>query len=257
VAELGQLPERSWDWQSCDACEEVMLLAEEGAGDDTLLAVASRYTFENLVLNATHEIGEWFRFDARRVFPSHGGPRLIAGTPWQIVGDGVQGNGAVTVRVQFAVSTTTDGSRREGAVSGVAERAAEQAACWRFSYLPGTSITFSAQGPILIDEREGTGDWLVSAETVWSEATRQRLDGPIDTFVSAVQRDVHRMLIRAETERVCRAFFVDGRRQWHLCDDEPPGVSDSIVQRERDGDVIAVLVSYDSDDLELKVAVTS
>ena len=90
-------PFRSWDWQSSEACAAAGPLERAGRPDQELLEVAARYTLENLVLNAAHEVGEWLRFDGQRVLPPHDG-----------AGDGHQGNGRAEVRIDFARSSRLD-----------------------------------------------------------------------------------------------------------------------------------------------------
>ena len=68
---LAGQADREWDWQSSAPCPEVAELSDTGADDDELLAPVSRYTIENLILNAAHEIGEWLRLDGQRLFPAH------------------------------------------------------------------------------------------------------------------------------------------------------------------------------------------
>src|SRR4029453_9466351 len=127
----------AWDWQSSAPCVEVADLANEGADDDRLLAVVGRYTIENLILNAVHEIGEWLRFDGRRLFPAHR-PGVATASDHDD-----QGNGAVTVQLTFGQA-----ARRPGAVPAgpahehlrgphLVRRLAEAAAPSRFTYLPG------------------------------------------------------------------------------------------------------------------------
>jgi hypothetical protein len=148
TADVDGVPERSWDWQSSAPCTDAMRLAVAGAGDEHLLDAASRYTLENLVLNSVHEIGEWLRFDARRLFPAHGG---------HAVGDGLQGNGVVNVHFRFdeaSKAPTDDRADLTAVRRQVSERAGQLAAAWRFTYLPGTSISYGPQGPVITDSAE-------------------------------------------------------------------------------------------------------
>jgi hypothetical protein len=196
VAAAGDLPDRPWDWQSTAPCAEVMGLEAAGADDGCLLEAAGRYTVENLILNAAHEIGEWLRFDARRLFGAHD------------MADGEQGNGVVRVGVEFkAPSAPLPLSPRAVTVT---ERAERLAAPWRFTYLPGTSIAYGPHGPV-VTVPGGTGPgW----ETPWSTATVGVMDAPPATFVAAVQRDVHWALVSYEAQRVCDAFYIDAVRPW-------------------------------------------
>ena len=98
----------AWDWQSSAPCVEVADLANEGADDDRLLAVVGRYTIENLILNAVHEIGEWFRFDGRRLYPAHN-----SGIAAPSDRDD-QGNGAVTLRLEFGQAAADLARSRPG-----------------------------------------------------------------------------------------------------------------------------------------------
>jgi hypothetical protein len=223
TASAGGEDDQSWDWQAEEACDGASLLVSAGAADDDLLDLVSRYTLQNLVLNATHEVGEWLRFDTRRIFAAH----LPAdGAGDRLLGPGQQGNGSVKVTVDFgppvAASAEASGSRGAegsrpqstvvpGAVEAgveVARRAAAVAAGWRFTFLPGTEITLDPDGPAV------AGAW--SWATGWSPSTVAGLALDDDAFVDAVQRDVHRMLIRAEVHRICDAFHVDGRAPWYL-----------------------------------------
>jgi hypothetical protein len=205
--------DRSWDWQAEQACEQAAVAVAAGADDDALLDVASRYTLENLVLNATHEVGEWLRFDTRRIFSAH----LVAtGTEALLLGPGRQGNGAVAVEVEFAPTAPSPPAATSGPGAGaaVAARAASSVGAWRYTFLPGTGISLGPAGPAV------TGNW--SWATAWSEDTITCLGGPDEAFVAAVHADVHRMLIRAEAARICDAFHVDGRARWYLRPDDDP-----------------------------------
>jgi hypothetical protein len=204
----------SWDWQAGEACHGAGALVAAGAGDDELLDLVSRYTLENLVLNATHEVGEWLRFDARRIFAAH----LAAdGAGARPLGPGRQGNGAVQVTMDFEppVAVAAEEGDPTGSVRAgveVAQRAAAVAGGWRFTFLPGTEITVGPDGPAV------SGAW--SWATAWSARTVAGLGLNDEAFVVCVQRDVHRMLIRAEVHRICDAFHVDGRAPWYLRPDD-------------------------------------
>jgi hypothetical protein len=210
TAGLSAPAERSWDWQSTDPCSEAMALAGEGAGDGALLEAAGRYAFFNLVLNATHEIGEWFRFDAARVFPAHG----TGGSD-----DGVQGNGAVGVDVAF-LDDAAVGSTPLPAPPSIAVRALEVAATWRFTYLPGTVISFTSDGP-----KVSGADGPESERCLPWTAARRAITGDDDEFRLAVIRDVHAALVAWEAQRVCDAFFVDGERPRRRVEGLWPGAS--------------------------------
>jgi hypothetical protein len=240
VAAATALPQQSWDWQSGTVGEEAMRLVEGDADDVALLAAASRYTFENLVLNATHETGEWLRLDGRRLYPPHGGSPQAFGSPWQAAGDGRQGNGQVVVQVQFDAPAKAR-VPAEGMACPVANRAAEVIASWRFTFLPGTSIAYGDMGPHLVDERPGAPD---SYQGTWSAATRRALNGPSDAFSATLQEDVHRMVIRAEVERICHAFHVDGRQAWYLESETSPTPRRSHDDFGSTGKQVTVQVTY-------------
>jgi hypothetical protein len=210
--------DQSWDWQAEEACHGVAALLAAGAGDEDLLALVSRYTLENLVLNATHEVGEWLRFDTRRIFAAH---LSDDDTGARLLGPGRQGNGAVQVTVAFGppvatpmVSTADHPDQAGAATAGVevARRAAAVAAGWRFTFLPGTEIVLGPGGPAV------SGAW--SWGPAGSPRTVATLGGDDAAFVACVQRDVHRLLIRAEVHRICNAFHVDGRTPWYLGPDD-------------------------------------
>jgi hypothetical protein len=180
---------------------------------------------ENLILNAAHEIGEWLRFDARRVFASHSAVPGVA--------DGPQGNGIVDISVHFdagSVLSVVDGSNWDGsdwdgsggdgagetARGGAAERravsarAAEVAAAWRWAFMPEMAISYGPQGPIITEAGRDLWEWR------WSASTIDALEAPEAEFVAEVQRDVHQALVWLEADRVCEAFHVDGSRPWHV-----------------------------------------
>ena len=94
----------AWDWQSSAPRDEATVVADVGADDDRLLAVVGRYTIENLILNVVHEIGEWFRFDGRRLFPADSS-RIAASSDRDD-----QGNGAVTLRLEFGQAAHRSGA---------------------------------------------------------------------------------------------------------------------------------------------------
>lgn len=210
----------SWDWQSLTPCPEVEDLIAGGAGDDALLAAVSRYTIENLILNAVHEVGEWFRLDGHRVFPAHVG---------SVIGHGqrdVQGNGAVEVRVGFGESTLTRATGEPGDVPAgeeaqhrLAARIATATTPPRFTYLPGTAISIESAGPTVRTQPPGAATTWRSA---WSPSTTAAADSAPDDVMALVVRDVHRALVLAETDRICRAFHIDGRRAWRLSGPKPP-----------------------------------
>lgn len=225
----------SWNWQSSEPCHAVAALVQAGADDDYLLDVAGRYAVENLVLNAVHEIGEWFRFDGRRLFPSHLSGCGASGTD--------QGNGSVSVEVTFrepwtlgpvvTVAAEVDqiaGNRLVAVLSRLA-------ATGRFTYLPHTSISFGPSGPVVTSR---TSEGSVGAPpSLWSSST---LDAggydDVEFLLELVGRDVHRSLVRYEADRICHAFHVDGGRPWRLA--KVVALPDDDASRNNAGDDAAV-----------------
>jgi hypothetical protein len=211
----------SWDWQSSAPCTEVEQLVAAGADDDVLLAAVGRYTIENVILNAVHEIGEWLRFDGRRVFSAHADDLGRSGEP------GNQGNGRVSLQVAFAgpdeLAATAALLPDEVGGRRLVKRLAPLAAT-RFTYLPGTSISFEAAGPVIrtwaVDETVRT--W----RSTWSGSTIEAARGGAEGVILLVMQDVHRALVTYEADRVCQAFHIDGSRPWRLAgslDDDAPG----------------------------------
>ena len=204
---------RSWDWQSSAPCLEVASLADDGADDDCLLAVVGRYTIENLILNAVHEIGEWLRFDGCRIVPAHSS--LAAARP-----DGEdQGNGAVTVRLAFGPATrgsapvaASSANRRRG--HRLLRRLADSGMLAGFTYLPDTSISCEVEGPVI--RRWVRGEPPTTWRSAWSSSTFDAIGSSGSALADLVGRDVHRALVLHEADRICRAFHVDGRRPWTL-----------------------------------------
>ena len=209
----------AWDWQSSAPCVEVADLANEGADDDRLLAVVGRYTIENLILNAVHEIGEWFRFDGRRLFPAHN-PGVAAPSDRDD-----QGNGAVTLQLEFGQAARRFGAAPAGPAPDqqrgrhLVRRLAEVAAPSRFTYLPGTTISYEAAGPVI--RRWSDGEPTTAWRSTWSRSTLEAVDADGPEMVALVGRDVHRALVSHEADRICRAFHVDASRLWSLAVPEP------------------------------------
>jgi hypothetical protein len=230
---------RSWDWQSIAPCREAAELDEAGAGDDRLLEAASQYTIENLILNAVHEIGEWLRFDGRRVFPAHL-PTPDAASAVDAVDTGDQGNGAVRLTVDFRPNRSHLPAIPPAANEAITDRASsritEAAAAWRFTYLPGTRISYNPLGPEITDIPPGAPTPMVW-RSAWSASTLSAVDGPTDQLASAVARDVHRMLVRYETDQICRAFHVDGRQPWQL-------EANDDVRPSTDAESLAISITY-------------
>jgi hypothetical protein len=264
TADAGEIPDRSWDWQSSEACGEAMSLDSAGADDECLLASASRYTLENLVLNAVHEIGEWLRFDARRLFPAHGGYTTQADGSTRAVGDGLQGNGIVNVHLTFDPTPTPWIDRADEAAATrlrMTSRASELAGAWRFTYLPGTSISYGPDGPVVtrtdglavtrtdgpvLTCTDGASAYPAPAPSpTWSTVALDAVDASVADFVGAVERDVHRAVVLYEAGRVCDAFHVDGRRPWRLAVEDC--LSEERSKSRRDRRPVAVSVSYRSE----------
>jgi hypothetical protein len=248
IAATGQLPDRSWDWQSTMDCAEAMNLEATGADDESLLSAVSRYTLENLVLNAAHEIGEWLRFDAKRCFPSHGAPVQTPDRSLSGVGDGTQGNGCVSIQVDFDIAPpigATPPSMERGVTPRLAHQIDELAAPWRFTYLPGKLISYDEWGPVVTDTTavEGGGRAIVWWSN-WSTPSAGPAEIPANELLAYVQRDVHRMLVHYETSRICQAFHVDGHQPWRLAPDQgrpSDGDSDNPGLRNE----IALSIAYD------------
>jgi hypothetical protein len=225
AAESPGIEQRSWDWQSLAVCPDLAELTLSGADDERLLAVVSRYAIENLILNATHEIGEWLRFDAQRVFPAH---TTTSDSP-PAFATGGQGNGPVRLVIDFGARlgdpSAAVGAGTEAALLNASRRAAAVAAAWRFTYLPGLRVSYGRLGPDIMDTASPL-DTLPRWSDQWSPSTLSVADGATDDLVEAIVRDVHRLVVRFETDRVCRAFHVDGRQIWRLAqsDGSQPGV---------------------------------
>jgi hypothetical protein len=220
---------QSWDWQSAAPCPEAVDLAEAGADDDELLGLIVKYTVENLILNATHEIGEWLRFDGGRLFPAH-----LRGV------DEVQGNGAVRVDVDFDPTPTSGTARTSHAVyPNQSERIGSTVGAWRFTYLPGIQIAYDSSGP-LVTSADGASTWAMA----WSTPTLDAVHGPPDELTALVAADVHRVLVRYETDLICRSLYVDGQQDWRL---DPDGDRRSTNPPDGDGihsKPLAVTVAY-------------
>jgi hypothetical protein len=207
-------PNREWNWQSSAACLEAMDLAAAGADDDRLLSVVSRYTVENLILNAVHEIGEWLRLDGRRLFPAHPArPQPGDGSPAY---EDVDGNGRVHVEFGFPPPPAASGS--SVCLPSDAEpdledcRPGSLAAASRFTYLPGTSVSYGPGGPVVTGPDGPTAAW----HAAWSSAVRGGADAAGGSDLARIAEDVHRALVHYEADCVCRAFHVDGHRVWDV-----------------------------------------
>lgn len=223
----------SWDWQSGTECD-VARLAAAGADDDELLAVVARYTVENLILNAVHEIGEWFRFDGQRIFPAH--PPDAAGCS----DDDDQGNGEVTVRLTFGASCNlpaTPGAESDGSPAG---RLADAVAASRFTYLPDTTISYEPAGPVIVTRSNTRSSW----RAVWSNATLEAVNADAPELVAMVARDVHGGLVAHEADRICRAFHVDGSRPWRLVATEPSGAADRLAPDHTEAAPLSLSIGY-------------
>ena len=200
---------RSWDWQSSDPCAGIAALVHDGADDDQLLEVVGRYAIENLILNAVHEIGEWFRFDGRRVFPAHS-PNIDPRD---------QGNGGVELQVTFPPETDAtepasppDGLPHPAGEPGAAVEGA-QARAGRYTYLPATTIGFDDAGPVIC--RYAPGETPTEFRSNWTSPT-MKPPGVETSPLAQLDRDLHRGLVSYEADRICRAFFIDGNRPWYM-----------------------------------------
>lgn len=208
----------SWNWQSTETCVEAETLFDQGANDDQLVVAVGRYTVENLILNAIHEIGEWLRFDGRRVFPAHPSAQKSPAA------DDTQGNGSVQLAATFTPSApltppavraheAVEETRSQRQLRRLTELAGPPS---RFTYLPRTAVHYHAAGPIIRlhpDDGPATG-W----RSIWSTATLDAVhnDADAETLIGAVQRDVHGALVAWEADRICRAFYIDDRRPWRV-----------------------------------------
>ena len=233
----------AWDWQSSAPCGEVAELAEAGADDDVLLAVVGCYTIENLILNAVHEIGEWLRFDGRRLFRAH---TADVATPQR----DEQGNGPVSIHLEFrrpASPTEQPVSSDDLEVSAASMRCfIEAVSPTRFSYLPGITISYETTGPV--GRRCLDGQPTTSWRARWSRTTIDAARSGRADLPGDVGRDVHRALVSFEADRICRAFYIDGSRPWSLADAaghgtlgaDPPDVADHTQ-------LLAVSIDYADD----------
>jgi hypothetical protein len=195
----------SWNWQSNECCDEADALAVAGADDDEILAVVARYTIENLILNAVHEIGEWLRLDGERVFPAH------VGRGAEAVVSADQGNGSVTCTITFDdVVAGSPPPALERRTRGPADAVLPS----RFTYLPGTTIAYGDDGPIV--ERWAPDEDAVVRRSVWSPETMDAVRTESAGDVALIARDVHVALVSHEADRICRSFHVDGARRWKL-----------------------------------------
>jgi hypothetical protein len=229
----------AWDWQSNAPCVEVADLANEGADDDRLLATIGRYTVENLILNAVHEIGEWFRFDGRRVFPAHS-----SGTAAP-AGSDDQGNGAVTLQIEYGQDPRRSGADRDRATHDQQrgqDLVAMAAAPSRFTYLPGTTISYEAGGPMI--ERWSDGARTTAWRSTWSSSTLEAAGAEAPEVLALVGRDVHSALVLHEADRICRAFYVDGSRPWNLGIPEPVVRADAPDTEAQGAELLFIVIDY-------------
>lgn len=228
----------SWDWQSNSPCQDVAGLAEDGADDDDLLDAAARYTIENLILNAVHEIGEWLRFDGQRVYPAH---RTGAADPSD------QGNGAVELHLAFAQATRRPPGARgpapsEGSSGHLLRRLNDVAAASRFTYLPGTTISYEAAGPAIhvwVGREPGLA-W----RSTWSTSTLDAAGANDTEALALIAQDIHRALVWHEADRICRAFHVDRRRCWRLAVAEAAPGANPPDSEALDAGLLSVSISY-------------
>lgn len=226
---------KAWDWQSNTPCEQVAGLAEMGADDDSLLAIVGRYTIENLILNAVHEIGEWFRFDGQRVFSAH-----TSRAPDRRD----QGNGAVELQVTFADRSPVRAAPVPDDEIGahLVGRLTDLAAAPRFTYLPATTITYEAAGPAIHSwaDRESGAAW----RSTWSTSTLDAVVANDPEALTLVAQDVHRALVWHEAGRICRAFHVVGRRPWMLAVPESAPGATALDSDVLDAGFLSLSISY-------------
>ena len=209
-------PDREWNWQSSESCLVATELGAVGATDEQMLAAVSRYAVENLILNAVHEIGEWFRLDGSRIFPSH--PDPTRRDDRRMVDDDIDGNGEVHLELGFPQDWTSSMPAVSGAPeawASITERVATIVAASRFSYLPGTFVSYGTGGPVVTGADGPGAAWhgAWSSEVVQGAGKAVAAD-LVDRLVSAVATDVHCALVHYEADRVCRAFHVDGLPVW-------------------------------------------
>ena len=231
----------SWNWLSTETCSEAERLFDLGADDGQLVVAVGRYTVENLILNAVHEIGEWLRFDGRRLFPAHlssqASPTAAAG----------QGNGSVQLTVTFippAWPAPAVSARQPVVDQDQLRRLTEVAGPSRFTYLPGTAVHYHAAGPAI--RLHSNGASATGWRSMWSPATLDavRNDADAQTLIGAVQRDVHGAVVAWEADRICRAFYIDSRRAWRLSAPEPPLGAEPAADDEEFDDILTLTIAY-------------
>lgn len=228
-----------------------------GKDDDRLVAVVGRYTIENLILNAVHEIGEWLRFDGRRLFPAH----LPAQIP--TLADDAQGNGSVRLATMFRPPAASapgiceqqpveerspQGQRRHPTELGHLTELTGPPG--RFTYLPGTAVHYDPTGPVIrlhTGSRPATG-WRATWSTATLDALRHGADA--EALIGLVQRDVHGAVVAWEADRICRAFCIDGRRPWRLSAPGTPLGLEATANDQSVDEVVSVTVSYSQPGVE-------
>ncbi len=232
----------SWNWLSTETCSEAESLFDQGADDDQLVVAVGRYTVENLILNAVHEIGEWLRFDGKRVFPAHPSSQARP-----TAADG-QGNGSVQLTVTFRPPLRPTPALRARQPVDVDQdqlrRLTELAGRSRFTYLPGTAVHYHADGPVI--RLHSNGAPATGWRSMWSTATIDALrdDADAETLIGAVQRDVHGAVVAWEADRICRAFYIDRRRSWRLSAPEPPLGPEPAADNEEVADMVVLTIAY-------------
>jgi hypothetical protein len=233
----GAGPAKSWDWQSSHTCAEAEELLDRGADDDELVIAVGRYAIENLILNAVHEIGEWLRFDGERIFPAHLPDGCSASGPDE------QGNGAVRLTVTFPSEPPVPAAGSSRAAVGPV-LPMDVVGAQRFTYLPGTDVSYDAAGPVI--QRHVPGRPPARWACAWSPATVEAVasGAGADEVTIDVQRDVHRALVSHEADRICRAFHIDGRRCWWLAGHQQPSGPGSGTGRLPEGRPLEVETAY-------------
>jgi hypothetical protein len=233
--------DQEWNWQSGAPCADVAALGGDVADADQLLSAIGRYTLENLILNAVHEIGEWLRFDGQRLFPTH----LPHVAPLS-EGD-EQGNGAVQLQMtsvrQAEVPSTLPHrlAMNDSKAEALVGRLANCVAGPRFTHLPDTTISFEAAGPVIRTGRGGGASTVW--RSAWSASTFEAAGAPMEELIKLVGQDVHRALVFSDADAICRAFHVDGQRPWRLAAIQPH-LDAETGDEEAQGELLSISITY-------------
>ena len=144
-------------------------------------------------------------------------------------------------------------ARRSGAVPAgpapdqqrgrhLVRRLTEVAAPSRFTYLPGTTISYEAAGPVV--RRWSDGEPTTAWRSTWSRSTLEAVGAESPEVVSLVGRDVHRALVSHEADRICRAFHVDASRLWSLAVPESTLGADPPDTEAHDAGLLSIVIDY-------------